>query len=59
MCKQLALKAHKIMQIREALNIFIVFNCGEKTYFEVLDLQRDNQIFKLLMNIYFEQEMRS
>lgn len=56
--KKLAMKISKINQVRGCLSIFNIFNLEKKSYFDILDYQNDNKIFKMLLNTYFNQEMK-
>ena len=54
----LAMKVNKIMQVRRCLGILNVFHCEKFTYFDMLNYQKDNQIFKILLDRYFTQQIK-
>ena len=54
----LAMKLNKIMQVRRCLGILNVFHCEKFTYFDMLNYQKDNQIFKILLDRYFTQQIK-
>ena len=54
--KDLGMKMNKIIQIRRCLGILNVFNCEKITYYDMLEYQRNNKIFKILLEKYFNQE---
>ena len=56
--KPLGIKLNKIIQIRRCLGILNVFNCEKLTYSEMLKFQTDNKIFKILLEKYFNQEIK-
>lgn len=46
------------MQIRRCIGIFNVFHCEKFTYLEMLSYQQNNQIFKILLERYFTQQLK-
>lgn len=54
----MGIKLNKIISIRRCLGILNIFNCEKLTYFEMLDFQRNNRIFKILLEKYFNQEIK-
>lgn len=49
MSKDLAFKIHRIKQIKSCREIFKNFKYGKMTYETLIDLEKDNQIFKNLL----------
>jgi hypothetical protein len=56
--KQLGIKFNKIMQVRRCLGILNVFHCEKFTYFDMLNYQKNNEIFKILLDRYFTQQIK-
>ena len=56
--KPLGIKLNKIIQISKCLGVLDVFNCENLTYSEMLKFQTDNKIFKILLEKYFNQEIK-
>lgn len=54
----LAMKVNKIMQVRRCLGILNVFHCEKFTYFDMLNYQKNNEIFKILLDRYFTQQIK-
>lgn len=52
------MKLNKIMQIRRCLGILNVFHCEKFTYFQMLAYQKNNEIFKILLDRYFTQQIK-
>ena len=51
--KNLALKINRIKQLKRCLGIFKTFGLEKYTYEELLALEEDNKIFKVLMDKFF------
>lgn len=49
---------NKVIQIRRCLGILNVFNCEKLTYYEMLKYQENNKIFKIILEKYFNQEIK-
>lgn len=56
--RPLGMKLNKIMQIRRCLGILNVFHCEKFTYFQMLAYQKNNEIFKILLDRYFTQQIK-
>jgi hypothetical protein len=56
--KPLGMKVNKIMQVRRCLGILNVFHCEKFTYFDMLAYQKNNEIFKILLDRYFTQQVK-
>lgn len=56
--KKLAMKINKICQVRNCLNILNNFNCEKKSYFDILRYEEGHKIFKLLLDRFFNREMK-
>lgn len=54
----LGMKINKIMQIRRCVGIFNIFHCEKFTYLDMLNYQQNNQIFKILLERYFTQQLK-
>jgi hypothetical protein len=52
------MKINKIMQIRKCLGILNVFHCEKFTYYNMLEYQKDNEIFQILLERYFQQQLK-
>lgn len=56
--KALGMKINKIMQIRRCLGILNIFHCEKMTYYAMLAAQQGNEIFKILLDRYFNQQLK-
>ena len=56
--RDIGMKMNKIIQVRRCLGILNVFNCEKITYYDMLEYQRNNKIFKILLEKYFNQECK-
>ena len=54
----LGMKINKIIQIRKCLGILNIFHCEKMTYLEMLEKQQNNEIFKILLDRYFTQQLK-
>lgn len=54
----MAIKINKIQKIRQCLGVFVVFNLEKESYFNILKYEEGNQIFRMLLERYFNGELK-